>query len=143
MTSDNPDTDYFNDDNRPTKLAEKFGQVYDDLWTDAIEELTRVETRLDDRTAISILLRIVMVLLNFYTIIIIIIIIVYMITFKNCYQAPFFKLTADYVGFLIKYFVAYVLLVHVSHLKKPMTFGDNKSFVHTKFNLVGSVAMLL
>lgn len=34
----------------------------------------------------------------------------------------FLKLTADYVGFLIKYFVAYVLLVHVSHLKKTNDF---------------------
>lgn len=65
LTSDNPDIDDFNDDNRPSKLAEKFGQVYDDPWTDAIEELTGMETRLDERTAISFILRIVMVLLNF------------------------------------------------------------------------------
>lgn len=60
LTSNNPDIADLNDDNRPTKLAEKFGQVYDDPWTDAIEELTRVETRLDDRAAIGFLLRIVM-----------------------------------------------------------------------------------
>lgn len=65
LTSNNPDIADLNDDNRPTKLAEKFGQVYDDPWTDAIEELTKVEKRLDDRAAIGFLLRIVMVLLTF------------------------------------------------------------------------------
>lgn len=61
LTTNNPDIADLNDDYRPTKLAEKFGQLYDDAWTDSIEELTGGERRLDDRTAISILLRIVMV----------------------------------------------------------------------------------
>lgn len=113
MTSKNPDIADLNDDNRPTKLAEKFGQLYDDAWTDSMEELTGVETRLNDREAISFLLRIVMVLFTFLpltslvhsfistyivlydytcttiTIIIIFINIVYMITFQSFYQAPF------------------------------------------------------
>ncbi|XP_052721753.1 uncharacterized protein LOC128192810 isoform X2 [Crassostrea angulata] len=65
MTSKNPDIADLNDDNRPTKLAEKFGQLYDDAWTDSMEELTGVETRLNDREAISFLLRIVMTAYQF------------------------------------------------------------------------------
>lgn len=61
LTSNNPDIADLNDDNRPTKLAEKFGQLYDDAWTDSMEELTGGELRLDDRAAIGFLLRIVMV----------------------------------------------------------------------------------
>lgn len=64
LTNNNPHIADLSDDNRPTKLAEKFGQLYDDAWTDSMEELTGVETRLDDRAAISILLRIVMVKLT-------------------------------------------------------------------------------
>uniref|UniRef100_K1QDD7 Uncharacterized protein n=1 Tax=Magallana gigas TaxID=29159 RepID=K1QDD7_MAGGI len=61
LTSNNPDIADLNDDNRPTKLAEKFSQLYDDAWTDSMEELTGGELRLDDRAAIGFLLRIVMV----------------------------------------------------------------------------------
>lgn len=61
MTSNNPDIADLSDDNRPTKLAEKFSQLYDDAWTDSLEELTEVETKLDDTVAISFLSRIVMV----------------------------------------------------------------------------------
>lgn len=61
LTSNNPDIADLNDDNRPTKLAEKFSQLYDDAWTDSMEELTGGELRLDDRGAIGFLLRIVMV----------------------------------------------------------------------------------
>uniref|UniRef100_A0A8W8KQN8 Mitochondria-eating protein C-terminal domain-containing protein n=1 Tax=Magallana gigas TaxID=29159 RepID=A0A8W8KQN8_MAGGI len=65
LTSNNPDIADLNDDNRPTKLAEKFGKVYDDTWTDSIEELTGVETRLDDSAAVGFLLRIVMTAYKF------------------------------------------------------------------------------
>uniref|UniRef100_K1RSL5 Uncharacterized protein n=1 Tax=Magallana gigas TaxID=29159 RepID=K1RSL5_MAGGI len=61
LTNNNPDIADLNDDNRPTKLAEKFGQLYDDEWTDSMEELTEGELRLDDRAAIGFLLRIIMV----------------------------------------------------------------------------------
>lgn len=61
MTNNNPHIADLSDDNRPTKLAEKFGQLYDDAWTDSLEELTEVETKLEDIVAISFLLRIVMV----------------------------------------------------------------------------------
>ncbi|XP_065930932.1 calponin homology domain-containing protein DDB_G0272472 isoform X2 [Magallana gigas] len=65
LTSNNPDIADLNDDNRPTKLAEKFSQLYDDAWTDSMEELTGGELRLDDRAAIGFLLRIVMTAYNF------------------------------------------------------------------------------
>lgn len=61
LTNNNPHIADLSDDNRPTKLAEKFGQLYDDAWTDSLEELTEVETNLEDTVAISFLLRIVMV----------------------------------------------------------------------------------
>lgn len=61
LTNNNPHIADLSDDNRPTKLAEKFGQLYDDAWTDSLEELTEVETKLEDTVAISFLLRIVMV----------------------------------------------------------------------------------
>lgn len=62
MTTNNPDIADLSNDNRPTKLAEKFSQLYDDAWTDSLEELTEVEASLDETVAISFLLRIVMVL---------------------------------------------------------------------------------
>lgn len=61
LTNNNPHIADLSDDNRPTKLAEKFGQLYDDAWTDSLEELTEVETKFEDTVAISFLLRIVMV----------------------------------------------------------------------------------
>lgn len=61
LTNNNPHIADLSDDNRPTKLAEKFGQLYDDAWTDSLEELTEVETKLEETVAISFLLRIVMV----------------------------------------------------------------------------------
>lgn len=60
--TNNPDIADLSNDNRPTKLAEKFSQLYDDAWTDSLEELTEVEASLDETVAISFLLRIVMVL---------------------------------------------------------------------------------
>lgn len=61
LTSNNPDIADLSDDNRPTKLAEKFGQLYDDAWTDSLEELTEVETKLDEGVAIGFLLQIILV----------------------------------------------------------------------------------
>uniref|UniRef100_K1R9X8 Uncharacterized protein n=1 Tax=Magallana gigas TaxID=29159 RepID=K1R9X8_MAGGI len=60
LTSNNPDIADLSDDNRPTKLAEKFGQLYDDAWTDSLEELTEVETKLDEGVAIGFLLQIIL-----------------------------------------------------------------------------------
>uniref|UniRef100_A0A8W8KRG9 Mitochondria-eating protein n=1 Tax=Magallana gigas TaxID=29159 RepID=A0A8W8KRG9_MAGGI len=65
LTNNNPHIADLSDDNRPTKLAEKFGQLYDDAWTDSLEELTEVETKLEDTVAISFLLRIVMTAYQF------------------------------------------------------------------------------
>lgn len=61
LTSNNPDIADLSDDKRPTKLAEKFGQLYDDAWTDSLEELTDVETKLDEGVAIGFLLQIILV----------------------------------------------------------------------------------
>lgn len=61
LTSNNPDIADLSDDNRPTKLAEIFGQLYDDAWTDSLEELTEVETKLDEGVAIGFLLQIILV----------------------------------------------------------------------------------
>uniref|UniRef100_A0A8W8KNC7 Mitochondria-eating protein C-terminal domain-containing protein n=1 Tax=Magallana gigas TaxID=29159 RepID=A0A8W8KNC7_MAGGI len=65
LTTNNPDIADLSNDNRPTKLAEKLGQLYDDAWTDSLEELTEIDTKLDDREAISFLLRIVMTAYQF------------------------------------------------------------------------------
>ena len=40
MIEGNADIADLSDPFRPTNLAEKFGQVYDDLWTQAYETLT-------------------------------------------------------------------------------------------------------
>lgn len=61
ITNDNPHIADQSDDNRPTKLAEKFGQLYDDAWKDSLEELTEVEMKMENTVAIIFLLRIVMV----------------------------------------------------------------------------------
>lgn len=37
LTTNNPDIADLSNDNRPTKLAEKFSQLYDDAWTDSLE----------------------------------------------------------------------------------------------------------
>ncbi|XP_052675647.1 uncharacterized protein LOC128157230 isoform X3 [Crassostrea angulata] len=65
LTSNNPDIADLSDDNRPTKLAEKFGQLYDDAWTDSLEELTDVETKLDEGVAIGFLLQIILAAYQF------------------------------------------------------------------------------
>lgn len=61
LTFNNPDIADLSDGNRPTKLAEKFGQLYDDAWTDSLEELTEVEAGLDEGVAIGFLLQILLV----------------------------------------------------------------------------------
>jgi hypothetical protein len=35
---DNPNITDLSDENRPTKLSEKFSELYDNEWTDAFEE---------------------------------------------------------------------------------------------------------
>ena len=36
--NDNPNITDLSDENRPTKLSEKFSELYDNEWTDAFEE---------------------------------------------------------------------------------------------------------
>ena len=40
MTRNNPNITDLSDMNRPTKLAEKYSELYDNEWTDAYEEYT-------------------------------------------------------------------------------------------------------
>lgn len=42
LKSNNPAIADLSDQNRPSKLAEKFSELYDNEWTDATEELKRV-----------------------------------------------------------------------------------------------------
>jgi hypothetical protein len=55
-----PDIAYLSDPNRPTKIAERFSELYDNEWTEAFEELIK-RKRLPDREAIEILLCVVTV----------------------------------------------------------------------------------
>lgn len=40
LTDNNPNIADLNDQNRPTKLAERYTQLYDNQWSDAFEEIT-------------------------------------------------------------------------------------------------------
>ena len=57
----NADIADLSDPNRAMKLAEKFGQVYDDSWTDSFEILT--ENKIQKHTAIMFLLEMLQVTL--------------------------------------------------------------------------------
>ncbi|XP_061184537.1 uncharacterized protein LOC133192559 [Saccostrea echinata] len=58
LTTNNPAITDLSDENRPIKLAEKFGQIYDDEWTDSLEEIMNIG--LDEVPSIAFLLRIIM-----------------------------------------------------------------------------------
>ncbi|XP_052263645.1 uncharacterized protein LOC127866855 isoform X2 [Dreissena polymorpha] len=45
LTYNNPNIADLSDQNRPTKLAEKFSELYDNQWTDAFEDLKMEEER--------------------------------------------------------------------------------------------------
>ena len=62
----NPDIADLSDDNRPTKIAERFSQLYDDQWTDAYDALMKEGQR--ERNVICILLNIVHVRIYGYSI---------------------------------------------------------------------------
>jgi hypothetical protein len=62
LKSNNPAITDLSDEDRPLKLAEKFSQMYDDEWTDSLEEISSIG--FDDETSISFLLFIVMVRLQ-------------------------------------------------------------------------------
>ncbi|KAL5011704.1 hypothetical protein ScPMuIL_010255 [Solemya velum] len=56
LHTNNPNVADLNDDNRPSKIAEKFSELYDNQWTEAFEELSRIMSEID---TIYMLLRIV------------------------------------------------------------------------------------
>ncbi|XP_063413239.1 uncharacterized protein LOC134695757 isoform X2 [Mytilus trossulus] len=45
LTDNNPNITDLNDSNRPTKLAEKLGKIYDDEWTDAMQDLENKKSK--------------------------------------------------------------------------------------------------
>lgn len=60
LTDNNPNIADLSDANRPTKLGEMFGELYDNQWTDAFESLTSGDRR-TEREAVTTLLNIVQV----------------------------------------------------------------------------------
>jgi hypothetical protein len=45
----NPDIADLSDTNRPTKIAEKFSELYDNEWTEAFESLSKTERSSEKR----------------------------------------------------------------------------------------------
>lgn len=60
LTDANPSVADLSDVNRPTKIAEKFSELYDNEWTDAFEALT-TQYHMSDKEAVDTLLRILKV----------------------------------------------------------------------------------
>lgn len=60
LTDDNPMLANLSDPNRPTKLAEKYSELYDNEWTHAYETL-RNQFYMEEKDAISSLLTIIKV----------------------------------------------------------------------------------
>ena len=58
LSADNPDIADLSDENRPTKLAEKYSELYDNEWTDAFEVTEELK---GEKQAIKILLTILQV----------------------------------------------------------------------------------
>ena len=61
LTDNNADIADLSDPNRAMKLSEKFGQLYDDEWTDAFTELTSKKVGKPTEEAIKLLLNILKV----------------------------------------------------------------------------------
>lgn len=60
LTDNNPNVADLSDVNRPTKLAEKYTELYDNQWTDAFEKINNG----DDRKTIEFLKFILLVINN-------------------------------------------------------------------------------
>lgn len=60
LTDGNPAITDLSDTNRPTRIAEKFSELYDNEWTDAFEALTS-QYHMSEREAVDLLLRILKV----------------------------------------------------------------------------------
>lgn len=58
LTDNNPNVADLSDVNRPTKLAEKYTELYDNQWTDAFEKINNG----DDRKTIEFLKFILLVI---------------------------------------------------------------------------------
>ena len=56
LRDNNPNITDLSDQNRPTKLAEKMSELYDNQWTDAFDELEH--TKMKETEIIRILLQI-------------------------------------------------------------------------------------
>ena len=67
LRKDNPNLTDLSDSLRPTKLAEKYTELYDNDWTDAFEELHN-KCRLPEEKVVQCLLKILKVLNRFYSI---------------------------------------------------------------------------
>ena len=63
LRENNPNIADLSDQDRPTKLAELYSELYDNTWTDAFEILTKVDKKSSDRNAIDFLLESLMVTL--------------------------------------------------------------------------------
>lgn len=62
IIEENPNIADIRDKNRPTNLAEHFSELYDNEWTDALEELTDTESKSEEE-GIKILFDIVKVMI--------------------------------------------------------------------------------
>lgn len=63
LTEGNPNIADLSDKNRPTNLAEHFSELYDNEWTDALEEMTDTESKSEEE-GIKILFDIVKVMIS-------------------------------------------------------------------------------
>lgn len=61
LTDGNPNFADLSDRNRPTKIGEKFGMVYDEEWSEAYDEIKNLHRDQTDEGVYEILLNIVMV----------------------------------------------------------------------------------
>ena len=62
LQDSNPGITNLSDDNRPTKVGEKFAELYDNEWTEAFEE--QEETTGDEKGTIEYLYKLLLVSLN-------------------------------------------------------------------------------
>lgn len=64
LTDSNPDIADLSDKNRPTKLAERYQEIYDNEWTDAFEIIQKIPGE-DEKNVTSVLISILMDTMSF------------------------------------------------------------------------------
>jgi hypothetical protein len=64
LRDNNPNITDLSDQNRPTKIAEKMAELYDNQWTDAFDALEQTDK--NEREIISLLLESLMVIRNVF-----------------------------------------------------------------------------